>query len=98
MNILNEEEKLGYLVKLFKKYIYETEKDYLNELDKESNERYYYKFCDINIEEIVSYVYNMFSSCKTKKDIDQKMKEFLGYYSGNELVSQDGVNYLYIQQ
>lgn len=94
---LTEEEKSDYLVKLFKEYVHETDKEHVNELEEEEGKGYYSGYCDVNIEEIVSYSYNLFEDCETKEELDQKMNEFLGYYSGNELVSQDGVNYLYIQ-
>lgn len=94
---LSDNEKEEHLVKLFKEYVYEEEESHINELDKEESKGYYSKYCDVDIEEIVSFSFNLFDECETKKDLEQKMTEFLGYYSGNELFKQDGMNYLYIQ-
>lgn len=96
---LDDEEKIEFINEKIESYVWENDKEWLNDELGESENEYgepeendYYS--DINLSEIVNTIYDMFANANTKYEIEKVLEENLGHYSNSILTKVDGMYYL----
>lgn len=91
INQLDCSEREEWLNLSMRRMVYLRDEEWLTEtIEDEEDDNFYY---DYNLSAITDFLWDVFSDCNTRAEVDVKLNEVLGHYSGSMVAYVEGLGY-----